>query len=804
MASVAGSFDPLDLVPIRGLIGVSSGRNFLFIDTKQAGTDPDLKHLLSIQRGNAVLPLWGCNYSTAAGALPGHSLSHLQILSISTDKDVYREGEDRVTILIIDPTRPDADIDLEVKNEGRQHLSPRVHLDWNGMGTYVLSDLPVGRYSVSEGTCQTSFEVARYELTGLTGSVKSAREREGLLDLELSLSTHSRAVSGRVRVIIREGDRIVHGPLELDSIGGVVRSAFPLSGKGPFVAHVTGIDDPGLDTQIPLLGTERSEREQTWISRLGAQIAAAVLPRDRARANRGLWLWQDGTNNAPLSLEEPVADVARMTAQVRLEHVMLSLLHPGEGRIAHRRVGSLEPQQILEFGTQPPFTVACVGALVSGRPWEGVAVLLPPTEIGLKVQGPKEAVPRAAVSLTLSTARPSQRVSVFLVVRDARIRPADHPMVQLGAALKSAIQTYTHPEPPPTGQVVPRPPSPGPGAAPGGRAGRGPGGANPRHGGPGTAGPREAPYFSPTVATTTAVGPGKRKLGEALIAGGFINKEQLQQAIARQKQTGQRLGPVLVEMRVVTERDLAEVWARQLNLPFIDLSNYVVDPGIAKLVHERIALRHQLIPINKVGNTLTVAMADPLNVLALDDVQLMTGLQVKAVVATTTDVQNALAYIHGELPEVSDMLGGLAGADIATGSTKLDDLEEFGALSENDAPVIRLVNLILRNAVKQRATEILIEPLADRMSVFYQINEIRHQQMDPPKKAQPAITVRLKAMFNLDIAECANPQEGTVEFSVDQQTHRLRLITVPTPHGEHSTPFGATRRSGWSTVRAGA
>ena len=132
-----------------------------------------------------------------------------------------------------------------------------------------------------------------------------------------------------------------------------------------------------------------------------------------------------------------------------------------------------------------------------------------------------------------------------------------------------------------------------------------------------------------------AAAPKKMRLGDALIHEGLINPEQLQQALALQKKSGKRLGAVLVEMHLVTEQDIVQILSKQLRIPFIDLSNYLIDPVIAKLVPEHIAKRHMLIPINKVGNKLTVAMVDPLNIIAIDDIQLMTGLMVKPVVATS-------------------------------------------------------------------------------------------------------------------------------------------------------------------------
>jgi len=237
-------------------------------------------------------------------------------------------------------------------------------------------------------------------------------------------------------------------------------------------------------------------------------------------------------------------------------------------------------------------------------------------------------------------------------------------------------------------------------------------------------------------------------------------------------------------MRVVTERDITEVLSKQLNVPFIDLSNYIIDPAIAKLVPEHIAQRHQLIPINKVGNKLTVAMVDPLNVLALDDIQLMTGLQVKAVVATPSDVQKALQDTYGAQGQLDKMFTDIEG-DIAKDIGKDDDLSGLeGDLGENDAPIIRLCNLIITQAVNLGVSDIHTEPYEKELRIRYRKDGVLYTEMSPPKKAQAAITSRFKIMASLDIAEKRLPQDGRIKIKVSNRGIDLRVSTLPTVWGE--------------------
>ncbi|MEZ7891528.1 MAG: type IV-A pilus assembly ATPase PilB [Candidatus Wallbacteria bacterium] len=279
------------------------------------------------------------------------------------------------------------------------------------------------------------------------------------------------------------------------------------------------------------------------------------------------------------------------------------------------------------------------------------------------------------------------------------------------------------------------------------------------------------------------VEPKKRlRLGDALLQDGLVNEEQLQKALEIQKQSGKRLGQVLVEMGIVTENDIVTVLGKQLGIPYINLSNYLIDPATVRVIPENIARRHQLIPINKVGNKLTVAMVDPLNILAIDDIQFMTGLVVKPVVATSTDINEALDQAYGsegKMDELMEDLGDI-GKDVSE-SSELGNLEE---LDENDAPIIKLVNLVISNAVTEGVSDIHIEPFEKEMRIRYRLDGDCRVTMEPPKRAQAAITSRVKIMSQLDIAEKRLPQDGRIKIKVNNRPVDLRVSTVPVVWGE--------------------
>lgn len=277
--------------------------------------------------------------------------------------------------------------------------------------------------------------------------------------------------------------------------------------------------------------------------------------------------------------------------------------------------------------------------------------------------------------------------------------------------------------------------------------------------------------------------PGRRmRIGDALIAQGLLNEDQLSQALALQKKSGQRLGAVLVEMHLVTEKDIVEVLSKQLKVPYIDLSNYLIDPNIARLIPEDLAKRHMIIPINKVGNKLTVAMVDPLNILATDDVEIRTGFLVKPVVATPTDINKAMQDVYGAVAQQDQLISELADIGSEADDGDLDDLA--GDLGENDAPIIRLVDMIINQAVERGVSDIHIEPFENELRVRYRIDGELEESIKPPKKAMAAIISRVKIMSSLNIAEKRLPQDGRIKKVVKGRKIDFRVSILPVIWGE--------------------
>ena len=285
------------------------------------------------------------------------------------------------------------------------------------------------------------------------------------------------------------------------------------------------------------------------------------------------------------------------------------------------------------------------------------------------------------------------------------------------------------------------------------------------------------------------------RLGEILVKENLISQEQLQQAIEQQKDEGGRLGAALVKLGFISDDEITGVLSRQYGVPAINLSYYEVDPGVVKLVPQETAVRYQVVPLSRVGSTLTIAMVDPTNVFAMDDIKFMTGLNVEPVVASETSIQDAIIKFYGvseaspeqDLDKVmAELGGGIGDVEVAEeeSETSIAELEH----AAEEAPVIKLVNLVLSEALTRGASDIHIEPYEKEYRIRFRIDGVLHTIMNPPLKLKDAVTSRVKIMAKLDISEKRLPQDGRImlKLSKDGKKKELdfRVSTLPTLFGE--------------------
>ncbi|MGA2481841.1 MAG: type IV-A pilus assembly ATPase PilB [Candidatus Acidiferrales bacterium] len=284
------------------------------------------------------------------------------------------------------------------------------------------------------------------------------------------------------------------------------------------------------------------------------------------------------------------------------------------------------------------------------------------------------------------------------------------------------------------------------------------------------------------------------RLGEILIKESLITQEQLQKALDYQRQNGGKLGSCLAKLGYISDDDIMGVLSRQYGVPSINLKYYEIDPSVIKLIPQDTAVRYQIIPLSRVGSTLTIAMTDPTNVFAMDDIKFMTGFNVEPVVASESAISDAIAKFYGtkdseeELTKVMDALTGSEDdLELAAGEDQELDAAYLEKVAE-EAPIIKLVNLILTDAVKRGASDIHVEPYETELRVRYRIDGVLQQVMNPPLRLKDAITSRIKIMSKLDISEKRLPQDGRIMIKYRQDGKKkdldFRVSTVPTIHGE--------------------
>src|SRR5438094_4338098 len=281
-----------------------------------------------------------------------------------------------------------------------------------------------------------------------------------------------------------------------------------------------------------------------------------------------------------------------------------------------------------------------------------------------------------------------------------------------------------------------------------------------------------------------------QRIADVLIEDGLLLPNQLEEAVGIQKQAGGRLLKILTDKQFVTEQDMAFSMGRCLNTPPINLAKLTIPEAVMTLVPREMAKANKLVPIARLDGKLFVAMADPTNVLAVDDLKRRVQLEIVPMIATERSVADALAGVHGAgnmtqvMKQVSEQAV-QAGDSIEVHGAKREeiDLDRLAHDSE-DAPVIKIVNLILAQAVKEKASDIHIEPFHNTLKLRYRIDGELMPAESPPKALQLAITSRVKILAGLDIAERRLPQDGRFRIRVLGKEIDLRISILPTAHGE--------------------
>ncbi|MGZ3333343.1 MAG: GspE/PulE family protein [Gemmatimonadaceae bacterium] len=274
------------------------------------------------------------------------------------------------------------------------------------------------------------------------------------------------------------------------------------------------------------------------------------------------------------------------------------------------------------------------------------------------------------------------------------------------------------------------------------------------------------------------------RIGDLLLREGLVTQDQLNAALAEQRHNGTRVGYNLVKLGFIKETDLTRMLARQHKMPAVDLTKFQVDPRIAKLIPAELALKHSVLPLKRDGRTLTVAMSDPASMSVLDDIKFITRLDIFPVIAGEFTLRNAIEkfYESGEA-QMQSLLSEIPDDDIEILESEAEDGNNGAALID-EAPVVKLINAIMTDALKKGASDIHFECFEKELRVRYRIDGALQEIMKPPIKMRPALISRFKIMASLNIAERRVPQDGRIKLKIGSKVIDFRVSTLPTLFGE--------------------
>jgi len=266
-----------------------------------------------------------------------------------------------------------------------------------------------------------------------------------------------------------------------------------------------------------------------------------------------------------------------------------------------------------------------------------------------------------------------------------------------------------------------------------------------------------------------------KKIGDILIERGLLTQEQLKEALAEQKMNPtSKIGEILVKRGFVNREEVERSLAIQRGISTFNLSGYIIEPDVVKLIPEEFARKYKLMPVFVIENTLTIAMNDPTNVYIIDEIQRLTKLNVEPVLADDLEIRKAQEQYYGPTGSLQEIVASID-------KDKLADAEKLG----EEAPVIKIVNYLIMQAVQTKASDIHVEPEEKALSIRYRIDGMLHRQQSLPRDLAPAVTSRFKIMAGLDIAEKRLPQDGRIMMKVGNKDIDFRVSTCPTIHGEN-------------------
>jgi len=272
------------------------------------------------------------------------------------------------------------------------------------------------------------------------------------------------------------------------------------------------------------------------------------------------------------------------------------------------------------------------------------------------------------------------------------------------------------------------------------------------------------------------------RIAEVLKKSKRVSEEDIQKGLAVLAKTqGGKLTDVLVSMGVITEKEVVSLLGNDLNMPFLNLTKYKIDSEIGKLIPEKLARKYQIVPISKIGNTLTLAISDPFNILAIDDIATFTRRKIDCVISTEKCIQEALEHLYSEKKE--SLEDAAFGSALGKGTLEFDSSDEAAEAESAEAPIVKMVDALLRESLKKRASDIHIEPFEKEMRVRLRVDGNLEESFNIPKNNQNAVLTRLKILSRLDITESRVPQDGRFKIKLQNKEIDFRVSILPVCHG---------------------
>jgi len=280
----------------------------------------------------------------------------------------------------------------------------------------------------------------------------------------------------------------------------------------------------------------------------------------------------------------------------------------------------------------------------------------------------------------------------------------------------------------------------------------------------------------------------KDRLTEILINNKLITHDQLEQALSVQKEKGGRLSDIIVALKFIKENELVSTLSEGLGLPLMDLKRFKIDPEVVKIIPVNVARHYQIIPLSKIGDTITLATADPLNIFAIDHVSSLTGYKINPIISSSQDIAQTIDSIYPDSTKgvIDDLVKEMSVSSIELIREEREILpsdQELDVISRQ-APVIQVTNMILEEAVRKKSSDILIEPFSKRLRVRFRIDGILHEEKAPPKSVHASIVSRIKVMSDLNIAEHRLPQDGRFKIKLSGKEVDFRVSILPSSFGE--------------------